>query len=182
MHFVVDLETLGTKGTPVILSIAVTTIEPTAPAHREWETVVNIQSCLDYGLSIDGDTILWWLGQSDEARQAIADPEASTLPQALGDLSEWMGMVEPNFRYRYVWSHGATFDAVILNEAYRIVHQITPWQFRNVRDTRTLFHLAEGMKFPKREGKHVAIEDARWTRDSIIAANRYIAKEETDAS
>lgn len=54
--------------------------------------------------------------------------------------------------------HGATFDPVILENAYRAVGMKAWWKFSNVRDTRTLFDLANYRYVAK--GGHDALDDA----------------------
>ena len=57
-----------------------------------------------------------------------------------------------------VWSHGAIFDIVILEDVCKKLQQAVTWKFWEVRDTRTLFDLANVSI--NIEGKHNALNDA----------------------
>jgi hypothetical protein len=58
-----------------------------------------------------------------------------------------------------VWSHGAVFDIVIIEDLLRQMGRTEPWKFWNCRDTRTLFDLADP-DMPQ-AAKHNALEDAK---------------------
>jgi len=57
------------------------------------------------------------------------------------------------------WSHGATFDLMILQNIYDKLDRAYPWNFWEMRDTRTLFDLADA-DMPT-DSKHNALEDAK---------------------
>ena len=57
-----------------------------------------------------------------------------------------------------MWSHGSIFDVVIIEDVCRSLQQAVTWKFWEVRDTRTLFDLADVSV--KIEGKHNALTDA----------------------
>lgn len=190
MHFVVDIETLGNGNDAAIASIGVTTMSKITHSDEsmlrfaERYMLVDIQSCINAGLRVDGPTIEWWLKQPEAARAEISGEGAGkrsiNIRRALHDLHLWMQEVEPNIQDRYVWSHGATFDIPILANAYRAINHDMPWQFRNVRDTRTLFDLAGDFEAPSKdeyEPRHHALTDARWAADAIAAAYRSLGKE-----
>jgi exodeoxyribonuclease VIII len=68
------------------------------------------------------------------------------------------------------WSHGATFDLVILEDIYRQLGKPMPWNFWQLRDTRTLFDLGYSPDMPK-GGKHDALQDA--IRQAVGVQNIY---------
>ena len=57
-----------------------------------------------------------------------------------------------------VWGHGSAFDMVILEHACRQIQQAVPWDYYNVRDTRTLYDLTDA-ELPNFSGHH-ALYDA----------------------
>mgnify|MGYP001570203984 CR=1 FL=1 len=157
-HVMIDLETMSTAPNAAIVQIGVEFFDPlgpilyTSPSGRCWN--VDLRSCQKAGLHIDGDTVVWWLQQPKEAQDALLSPDPLPVSLALHELatlSDGHGFVVQWDEY-CVWSHGATFDCVILDQAYRAVGKRTPWHFRNVRDTRTLFDLVD----PNQE---IALED-----------------------
>jgi hypothetical protein len=71
------------------------------------------------------------------------------------------------------WSHGAPFDIVVMEHAWRQLGQLPPWPFWDVRDTRTLFDVT-GVSL--KDGNHVtthkAVEDAE--RQAIVVQQAYM--------
>jgi len=168
-----DLETIGTVPGSVITSIGAAFFDP----HENYEVDfpddlelfyrnININSCFNAGLKADGETILWWMQQGQEAVDALTTPKPIALKTAVTefkrfywDQKEKLGR-ETNI---YVWAHGATFDQPMWATACNAVGQREPWLFFNCRDTRTIFDLAFGEEKPSFEGlgtKHNAVHDA----------------------
>lgn len=134
-HLMIDLETLGNGSNSVICSIGAVEFNlKTGETGREYYQVIDIQSCLNAGLKVDGSTIQWWLTQSEAARQEIAK-QGTVLKTAL------LGMACPS-RFDWdsvqVWGNGAKFDLGILFDAYRACGLQAPWKHWNERDVRTL--------------------------------------------
>ena len=66
-NVMVDIETLGTSSNSVILSIGAVEFD-NENLGAEFEVYIDPESCTDHGLVIDAPTVMWWLGQSNEAR------------------------------------------------------------------------------------------------------------------
>lgn len=158
MHALIDLETMGNNSYAAIVAIGAVKFDPRASGYStddDFYMVVDLESSMGYGMAADPSTIKWWLAQSDAARRALLSEEAVDLIDALETFQQWYKGVE-----RF-WCHGATFDAVILGNAYQLTHRAAPWNHRDVRDTRTLFELA-GMDKTKTGGiEHHALDDAK---------------------
>jgi len=164
-HTMLDLETMGISAGCAIMSIGAVEFDPESQTlGRTFYRTVDLQSCLDVGLRIDASTLYWWLEQSDEARKALTVTCGLPLSIVLDDFSEWF---DPNCT---LWSHGLTFDLPVLQAAYEALKTPVPWQFRNARDTRTIFDLA-GVRMAKGAGTHHnALDDARNQADAVIEA------------
>jgi hypothetical protein len=161
----IDLETLATTPDAHILSIGACDIND--PDVWFYHTVEgrNQQRTTEFS------TMKWWLKQSKEAIKAATSRErVLTIDQMIMEFCAWFrgnGFTHP-------WSHGATFDIIILENAMRQYDYEIPWGFWNIRDTRTLYDTAyritgKTLK-PHREGVyHNALDDARfqaqWVRD-----------------
>ena len=135
-----DLETLGNKSNSALLSIGAVEFNiETGETGREFYKVIDLQSCLDKGLIVNGSTFYWWMKKSDEARNAICE-ENVDLASALMAFNAWMHdcVQETN-----IWGNGARFDIGILEDAYVACgYQKMPWGFRFERDVRTLVSFA----------------------------------------
>lgn len=85
----VDIESLGTEPGAAILSIGAVPfdtddVDATAGFYSE----VDLRSCEAAGLTIDADTLLWWQGQSDEAKAVLSDG-GGDLADVLDDFAGW---------------------------------------------------------------------------------------------
>lgn len=167
-HVMIDLETMGTRWDAPILAIGAVRFQPETGIFdsEAFYRAIDPVDALKYG-TLSGSTLKWWMRQSEAARDAAMKGDMS-LTQALVELVRF---IRPGDR---VWGNGATFDITILEHAYVATQAFKsdnggcPWDFRNVRDCRTIKELAEGRYAePPFEGtQHDALADAihqaRW--------------------
>jgi DNA polymerase III epsilon subunit-like protein len=176
----VDLETLNTSPDAVILTIgAVASCEQTGE-RRKFYAVCNANA--QPGRTVSQSTLKWWDGQSAEARTAFDlahQPDAPLLSTALAQLTEWLGDLGKTHDV-FVWGNGSDFDIAMLNHAYKQISDFVPWNFRRVRDMRTLYDLT--LRFgldikngTKRVGTHHnALNDAEFQADVIMESLRQL--------
>jgi len=156
----IDIETMADLNNSAIVSIGAVRFDmKTGEMGMQISIDVDLQSCLDYGLKVTGNTIKWWLTNNKTAREAIANANGVSLPQALMALSAFIQKGD------IVWSNGLRFDIAILENAYRTCDIPVPWNFMNERDVRTLAAFAPEIKtrvqkeFP--DAVHTPINDCR---------------------
>ena len=158
----IDLETLGTTPGCVILSIGAVAFDPMpGEPGDELYVVVNTQSCLESGLTMDDATIEWWSQQSAEAKVVLDEAKTGgeMLDAAMTQLTDYLEAL--GIKQVRIWGNGADFDNAILSCCYRAVNQVVPWVPWNNRCYRTLKNLIKGPRL-KREGTyHNALDDAK---------------------
>ena len=89
-HLMLDLETMGTKSNSAIISIGAVEFNiQTGETGREFYRNISLQSCIDIGLKVDADTIMWWMQQSDAARNSLIGGKVVTIQQALIDFRKF---------------------------------------------------------------------------------------------
>jgi len=155
-HLMVDLETLATTPNAAILTIGAVTFDPNSnQIYNEFYRRVELESLDALDTYIDNATLEWWSKQDQAAQDEAFDPEGrEPIENVLGDFYKFcMGSNRS-------WSHGAAFDIVILEYYFRKINKPFPWNFWDVRDTRTLFDLGMDPEMPQ-ANKHNALEDAR---------------------
>lgn len=177
----VDLETLGNGNNAVILSIGACKFQPSGQGvpidtgHR-FERFVDPQTCVDAGLQMDASTIMWWMEpERGEARDLMAkrqETDAISLGDALWEFSKWLGSDMP------VWGNGATFDNVILRNAFKAVGIECPWKFWNDRCYRTVKNMAPSVKMQRKGVYHSALWDAVSQAEHLQSINRFLTSGE----
>ncbi len=152
-HVMVDLETLGTSSNAVIISLGAARFSVDGVSSTFYRRV-DAQSCVDHGLVADVSTVMWWMQQGEDARAAFKQ-KGDTLPAVLQDFGLWVP------KDACLWGNGATFDNVILSNAYKAVGQKTPWPYWGDRCYRTVKALYKHIEADPFTGvKHNAVDDA----------------------
>lgn len=170
MHVMLDLETLGTKPGCAIVSIGACVFDMDG-VHDKFYRAINVTKKFGPGqLALDAGTVSWWMGQSSEARAVFADPERVTTYDAIRDFKNWWITQAPLNLHggEFVWCHGATFDAPILEAVYNAIDDTAPFKFYNVRDTRTLYALSKISPDRAKGTHHNALDDAVAQAEAVI--------------
>lgn len=173
-YLMLDLETLGPSPGGCIVQIGAVRFDPyfgdkgliSTPAGEFRQNVINDTGHIDY------DTVLWWMKQSEEARQRVFfQGGACALNPALHAFREW---VDAQGEPEQVWCN-LDFDLPILKAGYkRCGHSVDRYPFnrKQGRDWRTLRDLGDrlGIKEPLFVGvEHDALDDAH--HQAIWATN-----------
>jgi exodeoxyribonuclease VIII len=159
-HVMIDLETLGRAPTSVFPSLGWCVFDPFSDRMGDQGQVnIKIDSAIGSGLTMDGDTIEWWMGQTGQARvNLFKSPQA--IEEALSIFSEmFRTQVGPE---ALLWASAPSFDIAILENAYFKLGYERPWKYNHTRCLRTLRDMARmrAIEVPKMENPHVALLDA----------------------
>lgn len=155
----IDLETLATSPNAAVLTIGAVRFDPFNndignPTCQKLYLKVDLDSCDEFGLEVNEDTIAWWGQQSKEAQEEAFTPEGRIhVRDAFNQLYKFC------WGAKRVWSHGASFDTVICENIFKKLNKACPWKFWEVRCTRTLFDIGINPERPP-VLKHHALEDA----------------------
>ena len=155
----IDMETLDVLPSATILTIGAVKFDPFGddvkePKCDKFYVRVDVDSCDKMGCTVSPATLEWWSNQSQAAQDEAFDPNGRiSIEDAMTQLYKfcWGG--------KRVWSHGAGFDVIICENLFRKMGKAIPWQFWEVRDTRTLFDIGINPHRPP-VLKHHALEDA----------------------
>ena len=155
----IDLETLDTKPTAAVLTIGAVKFDPFGddvknPQSDKLYLKVDIDSCDRLGLTTSQSTLDWWSQQSKEAQdEAFSTENRIPIHEAMNKLYKFC------WGAKRVWSHGAAFDTVICENIFARLEKLCPWNFWEVRCTRTLFDIGINPHRPPVLAHH-ALEDA----------------------
>jgi hypothetical protein len=178
-----DLETLDTRPTAAIRLMAAVRFDPVRGIVSPdcFCERISPSSCEAVGLTYLGDTILWWLQQSEAARTKMTAGDETQLRMVLLQFTGWFSRSYP--APTRIWSHGVIFDVVIAENAFRACELPVPWDHRAPRDTRTLFDLAGiDMKDFPADVPHDPLSDALAQVQAVCEAYRRLGLAEKSAS
>lgn len=159
-HIMIDMETLDTAPSTVILTIGAVAFDPKGVGMIE---TLDLRPTMEeqteqYNRTISDATMDWWSKQSPDAiEEAMGDRDRISYREAMEKLYKFCWNCDK------VWANGSIFDIAVAESAFRDLGMQFPWQFWNIRDCRTIYDLAGvSLKDPKYGTKttHKAVEDA----------------------
>ena len=168
INIMLDLETWGTKPGSVITSIGAVVFNDEAVLDTFYARV-DPQSCTDAGLTIDPATVLWWLRQSDAAREEFIMPNQH-IETALADFFRWC--LAGREGDPVLWGNGATFDNALLRAAYEACGIVPPWGAFSDRCYRTAKSYRPDIKMVRTGTHHNALDDARSQAEHLIRIHK----------
>ena len=157
-NIMLDIETMGCGINASIMSIGACYFEPTT---GEIGNTFHEQVSIATNGVMDASTVIWWMGQSDEARAKFSNNgNAKHCREVLLELTAF---VKSDAK---VWGNGVAFDNVIIRSSYESLALPAPWEFWNDRDVRTIVDLGQMIGIdPKKDMpfdgvKHDALSDS----------------------
>jgi exodeoxyribonuclease VIII len=169
----VDLETMDNKPTSAIIAIgAVEFDREKLTLGKEFYTAVDLASSMAAGGTVSADTVMWWMRQSDAARNKFKK-QGEALLKALSGFKSWIRAFSLCGDI-YLWGNGASFDNVILRHAYDCCGMQPPWPWWNERCFRT-FKAENPLpeeRLPEKGTVHNALDDAKWQAEYMLEVGR----------
>jgi hypothetical protein len=157
MDVMLDLETLSTRPESVILTIGAVKFDPwkdDVDAESGLYHRVDVDQQLALGRHVQEETVQWWANQPAEVfEEAMGETGRVDLETMCADLNRFLVGVNN------IWCQGPAFDIVILENLYRQLVKPTPWQFWQIRDSRTLFGVHGDPREKDRKAAHNALMD-----------------------
>ena len=168
MDVMIDLETVSVRPDCVILSIGAVLFDPHGDGVVDkLDIKPDVDEQIALGRYVDPSTINWWATQSKAAQdEAFSVGDRIPFRDAIEQVRKF------SWNHRAVWSNGAVFDIVIMENCFRQLAMNTPWEFWKARDTRTLYEIADvSLKDGGHVTSHKAVEDAE--RQAIVVQQAY---------
>ena len=174
IHAMIDLETLSTNPEAVILTVGgvkfnpYNTVEPSQGMY--FRVDVDSQTAIDR--EVMQDTLDWWSTQPKEiSEEALGDKDRISLEDMIKSINKWSVGVD------VFWCQGPLFDYAILQNIYKQLGHPVPWQYWQIRDSRTLFNLVPRDKNEKRVGLHNALSDCIFQAKKVQKIYRQLGLE-----
>jgi hypothetical protein len=157
MDVMLDLETLSTRPESVILTLGAVKFNPwgdDVDAESGLYLRIDVDEQLSINRHVQPETIDWWGKQDTEVfEEAMGENGRVSLESTTVQLNRFLVGVDS------IWCQGPAFDIVILENLYRQLGKPTPWQFWQIRDSRTLFGVHGDPRDKSRKAAHNALMD-----------------------
>jgi hypothetical protein len=165
-HLMIDLETMAVSPRAVVLSLGAVHFNPWGKGYGDKLYFrINIEDQDMLQREIDNNTLDWWAKQ---------DPAIMEEAFGLEDRVPLIDAIDRFHKFAWgcnaFWSHGSTFDLMVIQDIYTQLNKPLPWNYWQLRDTRTLFDLGVDPDMPACE-KHNALQDA--IRQAVGVQNVY---------
>lgn len=163
----IDIETLGTRMDSVMLSISAVPFNMNGDiSERTFDMYIDIDSSIQAGAKVTGHTFLWWLGQSEDARQSQISASRFALVEVLDAFTRWYTeQCTHNNTALNVWGNGSKFDLGIITSAYESIGNNVPWKPWVEQDVRTVVRwnpdIKKTMKQDFQGTEHKGIDDCK---------------------
>lgn len=118
---------------------------------------------------------MWWLGQSEAARNAVRF-NGIDIRKVLLEFALFVDMNCPDGNLR-PWGNGASFDLTIMHSAYLRADIKTPWHFSKERCFRTIRNWYPQVEYnpdDKGDGAHNALQDAIFQARHLFRIKRAV--------
>jgi hypothetical protein len=167
----IDIETLGVKPDCVVLTIGAVKFDPLGDfVDRENGLYfrLNVDQQTDLGRTTDQGTLDWWSTQDPAVlEEALSDDNRTDVAEVLAALNRFLVGSDD------IWCQGPVFDICILENLYRMMGQPIPWNYWQIRDSRTLFQVYGDPRSKSKGLHHNALEDCV---DQSIAVQTLLKK------
>ena len=156
MDIMLDLETLSTRPNAVILTLGAVKFNPFTLEDPGPGLYVrpDVDEQIAQGRDVQDETVNWWMNQAEDVREeALGTDGRISVEDMYRQLNRFL--VGANS----IWAQGPLFDFAILENLYRQYGWPTPWQYWQIRDSRTLFGVHGDPRVKGKVGLHNALED-----------------------
>ncbi len=118
-HGMIDLETLGVDPECVVLTIGAIKFNPFS--NQEPHNGLYLRCNVDE--------------QTEIRDEALSDDDRTTVENVTKAINKFCVGLD------YIWCQGPTFDFTILQNFYKMAGKPVPWNYWQIRDSRTLFKM-----------------------------------------
>jgi len=168
MHLMIDLETLSIKLDCVVISLGAVTFDETG-IKKTFYACLDVVEQIDKKRAISGDTLKWWMGQTDAAK-IVFDDEYLPVNNVLLNFLEFVCFEAAPADKLQVWSNGSNFDIAIMENLFAQYNEKPPWSFRNIRDYRTFKkYNCQGVDIKFKGTAHNPLDDSIHQAQVVIA-------------
>lgn len=154
MNVMIDLETLDTAPSTVILSIGIVAYDD-KDILEKFYAVPSMQHQITAGRTISASTLQWWMNQNKHAKKVFEEQKTpENFDRAMDNARKFI-QAYPDAK---IWSYGGNFDIPIVQHALEMLGLTVPWKYGNVRCFRTWCD--DHGRYSSNLATHNALQDA----------------------
>tara|TARA_Y100000114_G_scaffold156905_1_gene185933 strand:- start:2445 stop:2972 length:528 start_codon:yes stop_codon:yes gene_type:complete len=171
IHAMIDLETLSTNPNATILTVGGVKFDPHTQMkpYGDMYFRMDVDSQTAMKRDVQKETLDWWATQDKEImEEALGDQNRISIGDSIKQINKFSVGVD------VFWCQGPLFDYAILQDLYKQAGQPVPWQYYQIRDSRTLFSLVPRDPSEKRTGLHNALEDCYFQAKKVQKVYRML--------
>lgn len=136
-HVMIDIESMALTPDALVLSIGASKfdLEETGPVtpDPDFFVVPDFLEQVARARHVERGTQMWWSRQGQAVSAHWRNPNKVTpVEEALLQLSEFVAGAKT------IWAKGPQFDIVVLEDLFRVFGHKVPWDYRIIRDVRTV--------------------------------------------
>lgn len=174
-HIMLDIETLGTKRSSIVLSIGLVAFSAGGIVDTQYH-VLDVNAQERVGRTIDAKTVDWWMRQDSRAQKDVVNAARTSVPHTLLDIKSFIDRRLGDGDG--VWGNGAAFDNEIVKDLFDKFAMNDPWPFWADRCFRTVKSM-RGYRdavanVDKGSYAHNALNDATYQANCLIEFNKAI--------
>ena len=188
-ELMIDLETLDTKPSAVVLSVGAVIWE-TLYSETDgliWEPVerfmrvLNMEEQLSRGRTVSQSTLLWWQRQDSTAKAEAFNPVRQNVGLVLDEFRAFVYQyADPSVNDTGInafWASPVAFDMPIWEDLAMTFGNFVPWKYNQRYDVRTVVReanlSAKSHEDPKLVGvPHTPVYDCEWQISLLTAARQ----------
>ncbi len=188
LEMMVDLETLDTKPSAVVLSVGAviweTMYNPASDAlsydiRERFMRVLDMEEQFTRGRTVSQSTLLWWQDQDSTAKAEAFNPVRQSVETVLDDfmafVSHYSFEDSADKKIKAFWASPVAFDLPIWEDLAMTFSGYVPWRYNQRYDVRTVVReaniSAKNHEDPELVGiPHTPIYDCEWQISILTAA------------
>ena len=156
MDCMIDLETLDTTPSAVILTVGAVKFNRDSIVD-ELYIRLDVDEQINRNRTVDDRTVEWWSTQPQAIQdEALGEHNRTSVQDTITELNKFIVGCDA------IWGQGYGFDMTLLQDLYLQWGHNIPWNFWNLRDSRTIFKIMpqDPVKVIPKVAAHNALADA----------------------
>jgi hypothetical protein len=157
MAVMLDIETMGFTHECVVLTLGAVKFNPydLQEPHSPLYFKIDVNEQIEQGRTVDDSTMTWWSKQPQSAQDEAFEEEGRiSMDEATVQLNKYLSGVDK------IWAQGPLFDICIMEHFYKMIGKPVPWQYWQIRDSRTIADMGDYSAKTGNKDAHNALADA----------------------